>query len=374
MNSADDASGQPDATITNRKDDHLRLALHDEVEVTRPLGWDAIRLTPRALPELALADVDPSVTFLGKRLAFPLIVGSMTGGTELAGTLNRRLARAAARAGIGMGLGSQRVMLLRPESRMTFRVKEEAPDLPLLIANVGAVQLNYGVGDRQLAELVSDVSADALVLHLNAAQEAVQPEGDTNFAGLVAAMRAAARSAAFPIGVKEVGQGLTRADVRALVAADAIGANPFAFIESAGAGGTSWTLIEGKRAPDQGGQSLGALFADWGVPAVTSLRACVEAGAGTPVIGSGGLRSGLDAARAIAAGASVTAMALPLLKAAAESEDKAYDAMMEFRRAFVTAMFLVGAKTVHALGRAPHRIERALTPANWEGESNDRAQ
>lgn len=373
MNSADDA-GQPDATITNRKDDHLRLALHDQVEVARPVGWDGIRLMPRALPELALADIDPSVMFLGKRLAFPLIVGSMTGGTDLAGTLNRRLARAAARAGIGMGLGSQRVMLVRPESRATFCVKDEAPDLPLLIANVGAVQLNYGVGDGQLAELVHGVSADALVLHLNAAQEAVQPEGDTNFSGLVAAMRRVARAAAFPVGIKEVGQGLTRADVRALVANDASGSNPFAFIESAGAGGTSWTLIEGKRAPDTSGQTLGALFADWGVPTVTSLLACVEAGAGTPVIGSGGLRSGLDAARAIAAGASVTAMALPLLKAAAESEDKAYDAMMDFRRAFVTAMFLVGAKTVHALGRAPHRIERALTPANWEGESNDRAQ
>jgi len=375
MNNADETPGpEPDATITNRKDDHLRLALEDRVEVARPEGWDAIRLTPRALPELALADVDPSLTFLGKRLAFPLIVGSMTGGTDLAGTLNRRLARAAARAGIGMGLGSQRVMLVRPETRATFQVKDEAPDLPLLIANVGAVQLNYGVGDLQLAELVREVAADALVLHLNVAQEAVQPEGDTDFRGLAQAMRRVARSAAFPVGVKEVGQGFTRADVRALVDSNDGRPSPFAFIESAGAGGTSWTLIEGKRASESGGQALGALFADWGVPAVTSLLTCVESGAGTPVIASGGLRSGLDAARAIAAGASVTAMALPLLKAAAISEDKAYDLMMDFRRAFVTAMFLVGAKTVHALGRAPHRIERALLPINWEGVSNDRAQ
>ncbi len=351
--------------ITERKDDHLRVALHDRVEVPTTRGWDAIRLLPRALPELALADVDTSVVFLGKRLAFPLIVGSMTGGTALAGTLNRRLARAAARAGIGMGLGSQRVMLVKPETRATFMVRDEAPDLPLLIANVGAVQLNYGVGQPEVDRLVHEVSADALVLHLNVAQEAVQPEGDTQFGGLTAAMQAVARASTYPVGVKEVGQGFTRRDVAALVGD---GVPPFAFIESAGAGGTSWTLIEGKRAGDGAGQALGDLFADWGVPAVTSMLACVEAGRGTPVIASGGLRSGLDGARAVAAGATVVAMALPLLKAAAESEDAAYDVMMAFRRSFATAMFLVGAKTVHDLRRAAHRIERAVRPSEWEGE------
>lgn len=354
------------AIITERKDDHLRVALNDRVEVATSRGWDAIRLVPRTLPEIAFADVDTSVEVLGKRLAFPLIVGSMTGGTALAGQLNRRLAKAAARAGIGMGLGSQRVMLVKPETRATFTVRDDAPDLPLLVANVGAVQLNYGVGQAELDRLVHEVSADALVLHLNAAQEAVQPEGDTNFAGLTAAMQAVARVAKYPVGVKEVGQGFTRRDVAALVGAD--GASAFAFIESAGAGGTSWTLIEGKRASDAGGQALGELFADWGVPAVTSLLACVEAGRGTPVIASGGLRSGLDGARAVAAGATAVAMALPLLKAAAESEDAAYDVMMAFRRSFATAMFLVGAKTVHDLRRAAHRIERAVRPDVWEGD------
>lgn len=353
------------AIITERKDDHLRVALNDRVEVATTRGWDAIRLVPRALPELAFADVDTSVEVLGKRLAFPLIVGSMTGGTALAGMFNRRLAKAAARAGIGMGLGSQRVMLVKPETRTTFTVRDEAPDLPLLVANVGAVQLNYGVDQADLDRLVHEVSADALVLHLNAAQEAVQPEGDTHFGGLTARMQAVARAARYPVGVKEVGQGFTRRDVAALVGD---GASPFAFIESAGAGGTSWTLIEGKRANDVGAQALGDLFADWGVPAVTSLLACVEAGRGTPVIASGGLRSGLDGARAVAAGATAVAMALPLLKAAAESEDAAYDVMMAFRQSFATAMFLVGAKTVHDLRRAAHRVERTVRPAVWEGE------
>lgn len=351
--------------IAERKDHHLRLALEDRVEVPQPRSWDAIRLVPRALPELALGEVDTRVELLGKTLAFPLIVGSMTGGTELAGTLNRRLARAAARAGIGMGLGSQRVMLARPETRTTFAVRDVAPALPLLIANVGAVQLNYGVDAAAAGALVEAVAADALVLHLNAAQEACQPEGDTDFSGLVAKMRALPGALSVPVGVKEVGQGFTRADVRALVGDG--GPVPFAFIESAGAGGTSWTLIEGKRAPDAGGQALGELFADWGVPAVTSLLACVEAGRGLPVIASGGLRSGLDAARALAAGAHATAMALPLLKAAAESEDRAYDVLMDFQRALKTAMFLVGARTVAELRAAPHRVEPQLLPSHWEG-------
>jgi isopentenyl-diphosphate delta-isomerase len=345
--SGEDRSSDAEVTV-GRKDDHLRLALHDRVEVPREHGWAAIRLVPRALPELALAEVDPSVTFLGRRLAFPLIVGSMTGGTELAGMLNQRLARAAARAGIGMALGSQRVMLERPSTVGTFALREAAPELPLLIANMGAVQLNYGVDGAALAGVVAAVGADALVLHLNAAQEAVQPEGDTDFRGLVAAMREVATRLPVPVGVKEVGQGSTRRDVRALMGdADGEGgAPPFSFIESAGAGGTSWTLIEGKRAADSGGKQLGELFAGWGVPSVTSLLACVERARGVPVIASGGLRSGLDAARALAVGASVTAKALPLLKAASHSEERAFEEMMAFRRALVTALFLVGAKTV----------------------------
>lgn len=358
-----DSSGEG-ASIAGRKDDHLRLALNDQVEVAAARGWSAVGLVPRSLPELALDDVDASLTFLGKRLAFPLIVGSMTGGTEWAGELNRRLARAAARAGIGMGLGSQRVMLKRPEARATFDVRAAAPELPLLIANVGAVQLNYGVTGADCARLAEEVRADALVLHLNAAQEAVQPEGDTDFRGLAEKMRALAATLALPVGVKEVGAGFTRADVSRLVGDRC----PFAFVESAGAGGTSWTLIEGKRAgAGHPGGALGELFADWGVPSVTSLLACVEVLGEVPVIASGGLRSGLDGARALALGARVTAMALPLLKAAAESEDAAYDAMRAFERALRTAMFLVGARTLDELRRVPRRVPPELRPDRFEG-------
>ncbi|HRE92079.1 MAG TPA: alpha-hydroxy-acid oxidizing protein, partial [Myxococcota bacterium] len=209
----------------------------------------------------------------------------------------------------------------------------------------------------EATRLVTSVSADALVLHLNAAQEAVQPEGDTDFSGLADKMKGLAAAAPFPVGIKEVGAGFSSADVAALRD------GPFAFIESAGAGGTSWTLIEGLRKPDA--RDLGALFADWGVPSVTSLLSCVASG--LPTIASGGLRSGLDAARALACGAATTAMALPLLKAAAISEDAAYDAMMAFREALVTAMFLTGSRTVRELAHAEKAIDPRALPAVWEG-------
>lgn len=365
--------------IVERKAEHLRLALEARVEAPSALGWEAIRLVPTALPELDLRDIDTRVTFLGKELAFPLIVGSMTGGTAEAGELNRRLALAATRCGIGMALGSQRVMLSDASVRATFAMRDVAPDLPLLIANVGAVQLNpqrgqaAGLGAPDLLALARAVAADALVMHLNAAQEAVQAEGDTNFAGLAARMGDVAgelAAAGLPTGIKEVGAGFSTHALQRLAPSeqsDPSGLWPFAFIESAGQGGTSWTSIEGMRARAETGRTLGALFADWGVPSPTSLLACVRHFGGRPVIASGGLRTGLDAARALAAGAHVTAMALPLLRAAAEGVDQAADAMWAFRDTLRTAMFLVGARTVDALRRVPIRIHPEADPEAWEG-------
>jgi len=349
--------------ITGRKADHLRLAIDTDVEA--PLGgggaFDAIRLVHRALPGIDRADVDPTVDFLGKRLAFPLMVGSMTGGTDEAGTINRRLAEACARVGVGMFLGSQRVMLERPETAPTFRIREVAPAIPL-VANIGAVQLNYGVTAAHIGHLVESVGADGVVFHVNAAQEAVQPEGDTDFSGLVDGMAGVVDALGpIPVGVKEVGAGFDIETVRALTRV------PFAFIESAGRGGTSWTLIEGKRAPADASRRLGALFADWGIPTVTSLLTCVRYGGGVPVIASGGLRTGLDGARAVAAGASLTAMALPLLRAAARSVEDAVCELELFRDAFCTAMFLVGARTVEDLRRARVRIDPAALPEAYEG-------
>jgi len=352
--------------ITVRKAEHLRLAIDEDVEV--PLGgagtFDAIRLVYQALPEVDLDAIDTSVELFGKRLAFPLMIGSMTGGTEEAGLINRRLAEAAARCGVGMFLGSQRVMLEKPETVSTFAVRDVAPDIPL-VANIGAVQLNLGVSPADVRSLADRVGADAVVFHLNAAQEAVQEGGDTRFAGLTARLADAVEAVGLPCGVKEVGAGMSIDTVRRLAELK------LAFIESAGRGGTSWTLIEGRRAATASGRDLGALFADWGIPSVTSLLACVEHGGGIPVIASGGLRSGLDAARAIAAGASITAMALPLLRAAARSADAAVAELEAFKKALTTAMFLVGAPDIAALRRAPIRIDHRARPEVWEGRVDD---
>lgn len=356
-----------DPLITNRKAEHLRIALEEPVEVAAGhAGWDAVRLVHQALPERALADVDTRVAFLGRQLAMPLLVGSMTGGTAEAGEVNRRLARAAARAGIGMALGSQRVMLVRPETTATFAVRDAAPDLPLLIGNLGAVQLGSAgrVDAAAVRGLADRVAADALVLHLNAAQEAVQPEGDTDFVNLLDKMSDVAGEVGIPVGVKEVGNGLSIDAVRRLAATR----YRWAFLESAGRGGTSWTLIEGLRG-DARAKELGALFADWGIPTVTSALACVRHGDGIPVIASGGLRSGLDAARALACGATMTAMALPLLKAAATSEDAAYDVIQRFGDALRVAMFLTGAGSLAELARVPRRIHPEVEPHVWEGRT-----
>jgi isopentenyl-diphosphate delta-isomerase len=348
-----------DPTTQTRKDDHLRIALDEAVEVQATVGFDAVRLSHEALPELDLADVDPSVTFLGRRLAFPLLVGSMTGGTERAAELNRNLAIGAARAGVGMFLGSQRVILERPETAATFAVRDHAPDLPLLIGNIGAVQLNYGVDVPALERIVASVAADALVFHLNPAQEAVQPEGDTNFAGLAERLNAASLALPFPCGVKEVGNGLSPRTLARLRG------GRWAFVESAGAGGTSWTLIEGRRRPGTATADLGDALADWGLPSVTSLLACVRSMPTTPVVASGGLRSGLDVAKALALGATVAATALPLLKAAHHGSDAVYDALMQFRDVLVRAMFLTGARTPADLRHVPRALHLAADPDAW---------
>lgn len=349
-----------DRKISARKHDHIRLALEREVGQPRVQGaFDAVELVHRALPELDRDEIDPSLELFGRRLAFPLLIGSMTGGTAQARTINRRLAAAAQHCGVGMCLGSQRIALEHPERAPTFEVRDVAPDI-LLVANIGAVQLNYGVDAQQIRQLADGVGADAVVFHLNPAQEAVQPEGNTRFGGLLEALALAVSTMGLPCGVKEVGCGFSIADARRLAEL------PLAFIESAGRGGTSWTAIEGERADSAQDRALAQGLADWGVPSVTSLLCCLRHG-GAPVIASGGLRSGLDAARALALGATATAMALPLMRAAAESEAAVIEELEGFRKALVTVMFLTGARDLQALRAVPRRVPPQVEPEAWEG-------
>lgn len=341
----------------SRKDSHLDICLGEEVEFASgdAGGFGAWRFDHDALPELDRADLDLSATVLGKRLSAPLIVGAMTGGTERAGEINRRLALAAAKCGVGMGLGSQRKMLEDPGVRGTYAVRDHSPGLPLLIGNVGAVQLNYGVGAPELRRLVRDVGCDAFTFHLNPLQEAIQPEGDTNFAGLLAKLAGVIPEIGVPVLVKEVGAGIsetTAAKLRAL---------PLAGVETAGLGGTSWSKVESLRNEDQLRRSVGELFARWGVPTSESILACRKHLPDLTVVASGGLRSGIDLAKAIALGADAGAMALPFLKAAEKSADAAVAAIRKVIEELRTAMFLTGSRTVSSLRQRALRRARDFT-------------
>jgi isopentenyl-diphosphate delta-isomerase len=326
--------------IEARKQDHIRLSLTEDVQFERlPTGFDSLRFEHLALPELDFAEIDPSVTFLGKRLAAPLIISSMTGGPAMGGTINRNLAEAAQRAQIAMGLGSQRITLEKPESTTSFQVRDVAPDV-LLIGNIGAVQLNYGVGLEECRRLVESVGADALYLHLNPLQEVIQPEGDQNFKGLLAKIRLIASELGVPVLAKEVGSGISGPLAKQLAEAG------IAAIDVSGAGGTSWALIEAKRAPHPLQQSLGERFRDWGIPTTRALVQCRDMLPEMPLVASGGIRTGIDVAKAIALGADAAAMAHPFLEAATRSSDAVAEVIDRLVQELKIAMFLVGARTI----------------------------
>lgn len=326
--------------IEARKHDHIRLSLTEDVQYAQlPTGFDSLHFEHLALPELDFAEVDPSVTLLGKRLAAPLLISSMTGGPALGGTINQNLAEAAQRLGVGMGLGSQRIGLSNPETLASFQVRDVAPDI-LLIGNIGAVQLNYGVGLDECRHLVESVGADALYLHLNPLQEVIQPEGDTNFKDLLSKIRLLARELGVPVLIKEVGSGISGSLARKLADAG------IAAIDVSGGGGTSWAIIEAKRARTALQQTLGERFRDWGIPTTRSVIQCRDAVPELPLIASGGIRSGIDVAKAIALGADAAALAHPFLEAATRSADAVAEILEGLIQELRVAMFLVGARTI----------------------------
>ncbi len=326
-----------------RKADHIRINLEENVQFPHlTTGLERYRFLHQALPEIDLAQVDTHVTLLGKTLNAPLLVSSMTGGTAQAQLINRRLAEAAQAAGIAMGLGSQRAAVEDSSLAASYQVRDVAPDI-LLFANIGAVQFNYGYGVDQCRRAVEMIEADALILHFNALQEAVQPEGDGNFAGLLGKIEAVCRSLGVPVIAKEVGWGFSENTARALANAGV------SAIDVAGAGGTSWSEVEYHRAPTAFHARVARSFADWGIPTADSIQ-YVRAGAPKlPVIASGGLRDGIDVAKCIALGATVGGLASPFLKAADESIEAAHDLMAELSAQIRVAMFCTGAETIDAL-------------------------
>lgn len=331
--------------LARRKDAHLDVVLREAVVPDRPaVGLGRYTLEYDGLPELDLDEVDLSVEVLGTRLAAPLVIGAMTGGTERAGEINRILARAAARVGIGMALGSQRAMIVRPELASSFRVRDVAPDLPLLFGNVGAVQLNYGVGFEAIDAAIRSVGANALNLHLNPLQEAVQPEGDTRFGGLAPKIADLVGRLEVPVVVKEVGAGISARTAAKLATL------PIAGVEVAGTGGTSWAKVESYRgAPESVQAEVGRRLAAFGVPTAESIRICRTAFPDRLVIGSGGVRTGMDVAVALALGADVVALAKPFLEAAAAGEEATVRALETLLYELRVICFCTGSRSVQEL-------------------------
>lgn len=335
-------------SIETRKADHLRLNLEEEVRGHKvTTGLERYRFQHQALPETDLAAVDLSTTFLGKPLRYPFLISSMTGGTGEALRINLNLARAAQACGIGMGVGSQRIAIEDWSLAETFQVRPAAPDI-LLLANLGAVQLNYGYTVDHCRLAVEMLQADALILHLNPLQEALQPEGNRDFSRLLSKIEAVCQALEVPVVVKEIGAGLSGRVVRQLADAGV------AAVDVAGTGGTSWSQVEMYRARTDRDRRVAAQFADWGIPTAEAIQQARRAAPDLPLVASGGIYTGLEAAKAIALGADVTAMAHPFLKAAAISAEAVEKVTEELVQALRIAMFCIGAPNLAALKNTPH--------------------
>ncbi len=321
----------------DRKLEHIELALEQRMQLENRF-FDRYGFVHQALPEIDMDEIDVSVDFLGKPLAAPLLVSCMTGGTGSAAKINQNLAIGAERAGIALGVGSQRKAFEDAETAETFEVRELAPTIPLL-GNLGAVQLNYGFGLEECERAVEMINADALALHLNPLQEAIQPEGQCDFGGLLSKIGDLVSGLSVPVVVKEIGCGISGVTARRLVG------QGVRIIDSAGLGGTSWARIEAARASDL---PIGELFADWGVATPDSIRqlAAIE---GVTVIGSGGVRSGVDVAKAIALGSDLVGLAQPFLAAAMESAEAVYQRIQRTVQELKIAMFCVGARNLGEL-------------------------
>jgi isopentenyl-diphosphate delta-isomerase len=335
-----------------RKADHIRINLEEDVQFPRlTTGLERYRFVHQALPELDLAAIDTSSPLLGKTLAAPLLISSMTGGTEQAERINRNLAIAAQASGIAMGLGSQRTGLEVAATARSFRVRSDAPDI-LLLANLGAVQLNKGYGVDHCRRAVEMIQADALILHLNPLQEVLQADGDWHWAGLLDKVEAVCRGVGVPVVVKEVGWGISADLARRLADAGV------AVIDVAGAGGTSWSEVEYHRAPTERLRRLARAFADWGICTAESLVMVGQATPHLPRIASGGIRDGIDVAKCLALGASAAGLASPFLKAAVVSAEAVVDNIDFLAEELRIAMFCAGAADVAAL-REPGRLVKA---------------
>jgi len=330
-----------------RKLDHLRICSEEDIAAQGiTTGLERYRLMHCALPELDLSEINLSTRFLGKALKAPLLISAMTGGTARAGQINLNLAEAAQALGIAMSVGSQRAAIEDPSQISSYQVRSAAPDV-LLFANLGAVQLNHGYGLAECRQAVQMIGADALILHLNPLQEALQPNGNTNFAGLLDKIAAICRDLEVPVIVKEVGWGISESVAHQLADAGV------AVLDVAGAGGTSWSEVERHRAESDLQQRVAAHFANWGIPTAESILQARRGAPDLPIIASGGIRTGPEAAVALALGADLVGLAAPLLPPATISAQAVQDELQVLIEGLRIAMFAAGVRDIPSLKSAP---------------------
>lgn len=344
-----------------RKEEHLRVCIEKHVGSSIcSTGLEKYSLIHCAMPEMALDDVDLRVSLLGKPLQAPLLISAMTGGTATAARINFHLAEAAQTLGIAMGVGSQRPAIEDPAASWTYQVRQSAPDA-FLMANLGAVQLNYGYGVEQCRRAIDMIRADALVLHLNPLQECLQPDGNTDFSNLLARIEALCKTLPVPVVVKEVGWGLSEEVAHQLAQVGV------AALDVAGAGGTCWSEVERHRIGQPAMRSIASDFADWGIPTSESIQLARQGAPDLPIIASGGIRTGIDVAKCIALGADAAGVAHPLLQPAMLSPEAVIERLSILTDELRIAMFCVGARDVAALRAASMR--RASAPLPPKGSS-----
>ena len=326
-----------------RKAEHIQICLEKKAQAkTVTTGFEDIKFVHRALPEINRDDINLSTSFLKKTFSAPLIVGAMTGGTDEAIEINQNIAAAVEKLGLGMGLGSQRAAIENCALEKTFTVARKAAPTAFLIANIGGIQLVHGYGVKEVKKIVEMIDADAVAIHLNALQEAVQPEGQTSFKGVLAKIGEIASKIDQPVIIKETGAGISAEDVETLKNTG------IAAIDVGGVGGTSFAAVEYYR----GEKTLGKIFWDWGIPTAVSLVEVVQS-TKLPVIASGGIRTGIDIAKALTLGANLASIIQPVLETAVQSSEATEKLLSALINELRNVLFLIGVQNITGLSNIP---------------------
>ena len=336
--------------IAKRKNDHIRICLEEDVKNRNvTTGFEDVRLVHRALPEIDRKKIDTSTVVFNHRFAAPLIVGAITGGTSEAEKINVAIAEAVEELGLGMGVGSQRIAIENPELSKTFAVVREKAPTAFIIANIGAPQLVAGYRIEEVRKAVEMIDANALAIHLNPLQETIQPEGETDYAGVLQNIGEIARTLDVPVIVKETGAGIAYEEARKLENVGVKG------IDVSGAGGTSFAAVEyyrAEKAKNEFQRRLGENFWDWGISTVATIVE-VSKTVRIPVIASGGIRNGEHIAKALALGACLASVSTPILRVAVKGSEKVKEELAFLIKELRNTMFLVGASSIETLGNVP---------------------